>query len=141
VGLLSFGLAAAAVAASTWLVARALPRGDAVGLAPAMYATLSLAVGLGTVFSAQFVLWMLALGAGALCVRESPIRPAAMLLLPIALLTQAVFPFEYGHLIVPDWWGLALLGLRNLLVLASGVLALGALLNRAPGARGRPPRP
>ena len=103
-----------------------------VRLTALMYATMSLAIGLGTVFSPQFVLWTLALGAGALCARGSRIRGPALMLLPIAALTQVVFPFQYRHLIVTDGWGLTLLGVRNLMVLASGTLAFAAVLRGTP---------
>lgn len=113
------------VAAGAFVAARAIPRGDGKGLAALMFGTLSLAIGLGTVFSPQFVLWVLALAAAASCALSSPVRIPALLLIPVALLTQVLYPFQYRHLIVADWLGLLLLALRNGLVL---VLALSGLL-------------
>jgi hypothetical protein len=68
---------------------------------------------------------MLALAAAASCALSSPVRIPALLLIPIAVLTQALYPFQYRHLIVADGLGLLLLGLRNGLVL---VVALSAFL-------------
>jgi hypothetical protein len=114
-----------AVTAGAFFAARAIPRGDGKGLAALMFGTLSLSIGLGTVFSPQFVLWMLALAAAASCALSSPVRIPALLLIPVAVLTQLLYPFQYKHLIVADGLGLLLLALRNGLVLA---LALSALL-------------
>ncbi len=98
------------------------PRGTA-GLADLMYATLAMSVALSTVFSPQFVLWLLASGAAALCSSNTSIRMPVLLLVPIAVLTQWLFPFAYGHLLAMDARGMLLLATRNLLVLASGSLA------------------
>ena len=113
------------VAAGAFVGARAIPRGDGKALAALMFGTLSLAIGLGSVFSPQFVLWMLALAAAALCAHSTPVRIPALLVIPIAVLTQALYPFQYRHLIVADGFGLLLLGLRNGLVL---IVALSAFL-------------
>jgi hypothetical protein len=46
-----------------------------------------------------------------------------ILLVPVAALTQWLYPFEYGHLLAADARGLLLLAVRDLLVLASALLA------------------
>jgi Glycosyltransferase family 87 len=121
------------VAAGAFLAARTVPRDDTKGLVALMFGTLSLAIGLGTVFSPQFVLWMLALAAAASCARSSPGRAPALVLIPIAVLTQLLYPFQYRHLIAADGLGLVLLGLRNGLVLAVA-LSVFVLMWRRTGA-------
>ena len=111
------------VGLSAWFAGRVLLRGDTAGLADLMYATLAMSVALSTVFSPQFVLWLLASGAAALCSSNTSIRMPVLLLVPIAVLTQWLFPFAYGHLLAMDARGMLLLATRNLLVLASGSLA------------------
>jgi hypothetical protein len=66
---------------------------------------------------------MLAPGAAALCSTQTSLRIPVVLLVPIAALTQWLYPFEYGHLLAVDARGLLLLALRDLLVLASASLA------------------
>jgi hypothetical protein len=111
------------IGVASWFAARVLRRGDAVGLTGLMYATLAMSIALSTVFSPQFILWMLAPGAAALCSTGTSLRTPVLLLVPIAALTQWLYPFEYGHLLAVDAGGLLLLALRNLLVLASATLA------------------
>ncbi len=94
-----------------------------MGLADLMYATLAMSVALSTVFSPQFTLWVLAPGAAALCSTNTSIRMPVLLLVPIAALTQWLYPFAYGHVLAMDAGGLLLLASRDLLVLASGSLA------------------
>jgi hypothetical protein len=52
------------------------------------------------------------------------------MLVPIAALTQWLYPFEYGHLLAIDAQGLILLTFRNLLVLVSASLAFLLLWRR-----------
>lgn len=118
--LLTVGLAA-------WFAGRVLRRGDVVGLTDLMYATLAMSVALSTVFSPQFILWVLAPGAAALCSTNTSIRMPVLLLVPIAALTQWLYPFAYGHVLAMDAGGLLLLASRDLLVLASGSLAFLSL--------------
>jgi hypothetical protein len=95
-----------------------------------------MSIALSTVFSPQFILWMLAPGAAALCSTGTSLRMPVLLLVPIAALTQWLYPFEYGHLLAVDARGLLLLALRDLLVLASASLAFVLLWkNRNSGSR------
>jgi hypothetical protein len=111
------------IGVATWFAARVLRRGDVVGLTGLMYATLAMSIALSTVFSPQFLLWMLAPGAAALCSTGTSLRMPVLMLVPIAALTQLLYPFEYGHLLAVDARGLLLLALRDLLVLTSASLA------------------
>jgi hypothetical protein len=111
------------IGVATWFAARVLRRGDVVGLTGLMYATLAMSIAVSTVFSPQFILWMLAPGAAALCSTGTSLRMPVLLLVPIAALSQLLYPFEYGHLLAMDTRGLLLLALRDLLVLTSASLA------------------
>jgi hypothetical protein len=111
------------IGVAAWFAARVLRRGDVVGLTGLMYATLAMSIALSTVFSPQFILWMLAPGAAALCSTRTSLRMPVILLVPVAALTQWLYPFEYGHVLAADARGLLLLAVRDLLVLASALLA------------------
>jgi uncharacterized membrane protein len=116
-----------ALAAATWLSVKAVHRGNGKGLSAGFLATLALAVGLATVFSPQYVLWLIAPGAAALCVRRSVVRSPALMLAPVALLTQVLYPFQYHRLLAVEAPALIILSARNVLVLALGVWALRRL--------------
>jgi hypothetical protein len=123
------GLAASltVLGAATVVAARRPRRGDTARLASLLFATLTLLVAVGTVFSPQYVLWLIALGTGAACWTNSPTRPFVFALVPIALLTQLLFPFLYARVLAGDAVAVAVLALRNLLVLATGAAALAAV--------------
>ncbi|MGH2554952.1 MAG: glycosyltransferase 87 family protein, partial [Actinomycetota bacterium] len=57
----------AALCAGTWLAARFVPRGDARQLAGAAFVILALVLAVGTVLSPQFLMWIFAPAAAALC--------------------------------------------------------------------------
>lgn len=133
-------LSLAALGAGVWLVYRAVPRGDGARLASALFATLSLVMALGSVFSPQFVVWLIALGAAAASARHCPIRGPVLALFPVAVLTQALFPFLYEWIIPGRALALGVLTARNLLVLAIGVWAFVRVLVSAP-ARSAVPAP
>ncbi|MGH2754392.1 MAG: glycosyltransferase 87 family protein [Actinomycetota bacterium] len=89
-----------------------------------MLAMLSLLLFTGTVLSPQFVIWPIALAAAALCRPQGRhITWTILLLLPVALMTVAIF--RYWELEVPP--GLIALVLRNLLFLFVGIELLLAL--------------
>jgi hypothetical protein len=81
------------------------------------------------------VLWLIALGAGAAAWRDSPIRRLVFALVPIALMTQVLFPFLYAELLTGDAVAVIVLAIRNLLVLVTGAAALTAVA-RDPTATG-----
>ncbi len=116
----SVGAVAAAIA---WLLRR-MPRGDAPSLAQAGFGTLAVAMAAGTVLSPQFVVWLIALSAAALCGGSDRRRWALWLVLPIAALTQAIFPYLSEGFLAAETGPLALAITRNLLVLVAGVGAL-----------------
>lgn len=94
------------------------------GLVEILFATSLLLLAVGTVLSPQFVLWPIALGAAAVCWRGSSVLVPAALLAPIAILTQLIFPFYIGGLVQGSTTSLVILAARNLLLLATGIMAL-----------------
>jgi hypothetical protein len=125
------------VLAGTWLMARLSPRDRERHLSALMFATLTTVVAVTTVLSPQFILWLIALGAAAACYSDSPVRRIVLLLAPISLLTQAIYPFLFDRLAAGETLPIVLLGMRNLLLLATGVGAF-VLVRRATTERGRP---
>lgn len=100
-----------------------------------MMATLACVMALGTVFSPQFMVWILALAAAVLCARRSPVAMAAAAVVPLCALTQLVYPFLYDHLVLRDAEELPaelMLVVRDAGLLAIGVTAF-VLLYRSRG--------
>lgn len=139
-------LSLAFVGAGVWLAHRAR-RGGREGTGPEtagiMFMTMAGTMAVGSVFSPQFMLWLGALAAAVLCDRSTPLRVPALAVLPVALMTQFVYPFFYGRLIAADTAALILLASRNLLVLFIGIeslLALRARTGRAGAVEAAPAR-
>jgi hypothetical protein len=97
----------------------------------AMGASLAAAVVCGKVLSFQYVLWLLPsallAGAGQAMARG---RTARVLFALIALLGQALFPYGYAGVLALRAAPVALLGLRNLLLIAFAVALVWPLLPR-----------
>ncbi|MBW3594381.1 MAG: DUF2029 domain-containing protein [Actinobacteria bacterium] len=87
------------------------------------FVVLAFSLTTGTVFSPQFLAWLIAVGAAVACIRDSRLRPLAVLLVPIAALTHALFPFLYTRLLFGETLPLVLLWVRNGSVAA---IAVGA---------------
>jgi len=125
--LLSLG----ALVGGSWFAARVVrsrvPASNRDGATPmmaaAMFGTLSLVMSFGTVFSPQFVIWPIALGSAALCYRSEALRPV-LLMLPVAAMTQVLFPFLGSELVAGETPALLALLARNLLVFLAGFAAL-----------------
>jgi hypothetical protein len=131
------------VAAGVWLALRARRAGRELSpaeLAGILFMTMAGTMAVGSVFSPQFMLWLGALAAAVLCEPASWLRVPALAVLPIALMTQFVYPFFYGRLIAVETPALVLLASRNFLVLFVGVEAFLALRARlGPLPEGDPP--
>ncbi|MDQ3982588.1 MAG: DUF2029 domain-containing protein [Actinomycetota bacterium] len=127
-------LSLAVVALGVWLAVRLRKRdrdASAPETAGIMFMTMAGTMAFGTVFSPQFLLWLSALAAAVLCERGSWLRVPALAVLPIALMTQLVYPFFYSRLIAVESAALVLLASRNFLVLFIGVEVFLALRARA----------
>lgn len=122
------------VALAAWLTWMRVPTGDAQGGVMVLLATLAGLLAVGTVFSPQFLIWLVALAAAALCVPRSPVRWPAALLIPVVVLTHVIFPFRYGRLMIQEGGMVAALLARNLLVAAIAV-AVFVLVARLPRVR------
>lgn len=121
------------VGAGVWLAHRANRSGreaSARELAGIMFMTMAGTMAVGSVFSPQFMLWLGALAAAVLCDRDTWLRVPALAVLPVALMTQFVYPFFYGRLVAVDTAALVLLASRNFLVLFVAVEAFLALRGR-----------
>lgn len=107
-------------------------RGSAPGLAMAMFGTLALLLGLGSVYSPQYVVWILALGAAALALAPRRALPAASALLAVVVLSHLVYPVLWRGLADGAPLSLAVLLARNGLTIAVGALALRELARTDP---------
>lgn len=125
-------LSLVALVGGTWLAWRTVPRGDVVRLAAAMFTILITVQAVGKVFSPQFVVWLIALGAAAVCHPRSPIKWPVLLLAPIAVLTQVVFPFLYAYLAPLYVSAISALVARNVLLVVCAAWCAIAMLRSAP---------
>lgn len=109
---------AVALAAVTILALRAAGRPEDSGptLAELLFASLALLIATSSVFSPQYLLWLMALGGAALAVPSSPLRKPLLLLFPVAMLTQLVYPLLYEPLLRLDPLPVGLLATRNALL-------------------------
>lgn len=118
----------ASLAFGTWLATRIGDRDRAKAFVEVSFVILALSLFTGSVFSPQFLIWLLA-GAGAVgCIADSRLRPLILVLVPTALLTQAIFPFTYLDLLGAEDHVLAFLWIRNALVGIVGIAAAIVLL-------------
>jgi Glycosyltransferase family 87 len=87
------------------------------------FATLASILALGTVFSPQFMVWVLALAAVVACAKASRLSVPALAVLPLCALTQLIYPFNYDALVFQSEGELV----PQLMILARdlGVLAIG----------------
>ncbi|WP_434093759.1 glycosyltransferase 87 family protein [Streptomyces filamentosus] len=113
------------VAALLWLVLwrlRARRWTAATPLDAALAATLLLTV-TSRVISPQYLIWLLGLAAVCLTSRRTVMRPVALLLLPAAALSSLAYPVLYADVVTGTPGGVAVLVLRNALLLAAAAVA------------------
>jgi hypothetical protein len=96
-------------------------------LAESTFVLLALELALGSVFSPQYLVWLIALGAAVACINGTKLRNATLFLLPAAVLTQLLFPFLYNELLVATTKPVAILWIRNLTILGIGLWGLWKL--------------
>lgn len=128
-GLLKTAASAAALGVVIFATRRSLrlSRDDAPAAAIAMFGTLALLLGVGSVFSPQFLIWLVAAGAAASCHRNDAFRSVVMLIFPLALATQILYPFIYHHVVDGNVYAMLFLACRNLLVAVAGIWAFASL--------------
>lgn len=120
-----------------WLANRARSAGRDVSgpeLAGIMFMVMAGTMGVGSVFSPQFMVWLGAFAAAALCDKGTWLRVPGLAVLPAAAMTQFIYPFFYGRLVAVETPALVLLASRNFLVLFVAVETFLALRGRATAA-------
>ena len=118
-------IVSAAVAIATyWWTYRYAKRGDVRTAAVASLALLSLLLAVSAVWSPQFLVWLIALAAVALCARGERLRYTAYVLAGAGIASQIAYPFVYNDLLNGDAVVSVMLLARNSVVGAMGVLVL-----------------
>ncbi len=118
------GASVLVVVATTILAIRRIEPGRVTQLAGAMLMILLSTMATGLVFSPQFVVWLFALGAAVLCSRPAHLVAPIVLLVPIAALTQLVYPFLYPRLLELDPLAIFVVAARNVLLATAAGLAV-----------------
>ncbi|MEU5592247.1 glycosyltransferase 87 family protein [Streptomyces sp. NPDC020298] len=75
------------------------------------------------VISPQYLVWLVGLAAVCLCFRAGRMGLPALLVLAATFVTVLEFPTGFTHVVASDWYGTALLFLRNGLLVAASVSA------------------
>jgi hypothetical protein len=117
----------AGLAAGTWIATRANARDKAKAYAEVSFVILALSLATGTVFSPQFLIWLLAIGGVVAGVADSRLRPLTLVLIPAALVTHVIFPFNYNDLLGAQTFPITLLWIRNAIITILAVAAAGIL--------------
>ena len=112
------------LAALAFVVARAGARGDPRWLALCAYTAVLAYMALGKVLSPQFLIWLIPLVGLAWAWRE---RLLAGLLVGAMVLTQVEFPSRYRDLVAREDTAIALVAVRNVVLLAALTLLLARL--------------
>ncbi|MEU1707166.1 glycosyltransferase family 87 protein [Streptomyces sp. NPDC005706] len=125
------GKAAVALSAGalSWLLLWRLrsARSEPHTLADAAFTAVLLLTVTSRVISPQYLVWLIGLAAVCGCFPASRTRRPAALVLAAALVTLLEFPIGFAHVIASDTYGVALLLLRNALLLAAALTAARAL--------------
>jgi Glycosyltransferase family 87 len=102
-------------------------RGDVRRLSLVLLGAMALSIGLGRVFSPQYVCWLIGLGAVALTLAPAAARVPAAVLTATVVLSHLEFPFLFWDVLFFERPGaLAVLVARDALTLVLGVVALAA---------------
>lgn len=120
----------AALGTGLWLAFKLRHREDDDAVSGVSFATLATVLAVGTVFSPQFMVWLLALAAVVACSRTSRLSVPALAVLPLCAITQLIYPFNYDALIFrggTELFTQVMIVGRDLGVLAVGVSAFWIL--------------
>lgn len=107
--------------------ARLVRRDSVAGLTVSMFGTLALLLGLGSVYSPQYVAWILVLGAAAVALTPRAAMPAFLALAGVTVLSHLVYPVLWPGLFDGEALPIGVLVARNVLTIVTGVLALRAV--------------
>ena len=124
---LSTVLSLAVIGFVIWVARRSHRQGDPRYLAATFFATLALLLVTGRVLSPQYLIWLVALAAGAAAAHVVERRTVAVLLTAI-LLTHIEFPFRFFDLLSGEPVSLAVLTVRNVCLVALALFAVRAWL-------------
>ncbi|GGW18957.1 membrane protein [Streptomyces capoamus] len=75
------------------------------------------------VISPQYLVWLVGLAAVCLAHRASRMGPPALLVVLASFVTVLEFPLGFSHVVLSDWYGVALLAVRNGLLVAATLTA------------------
>ncbi|MFK4119462.1 glycosyltransferase 87 family protein [Streptomyces longwoodensis] len=92
-------------------------------LADAAFTAVLLFTVTSRVISPQYLVWLVGLAAVCLCFRASRMLPAALLVAAASAVTVLEFPVWFAHVVASDPLGMALLFVRNGLLVAAAVVA------------------
>ncbi|MGP3981137.1 glycosyltransferase 87 family protein [Streptomyces sp. KR80] len=90
------------------------------------------------VISPQYLIWLIGLAAVCLTVGRTTQRPVAVLLLLAAAVTTVDYPLFFPAVLHSSWQGVAVVGVRNLLLLAAALLSCVRLWRATVPRRRRP---
>ena len=117
----------AGLAVGTWIATRAGEREKAKAYAEVSFVILVLSLTTGTVFSPQFLIWLLAIAGVVAGMADSRLRPLTLALIPAALVSQAIFPFHYSALLAAETLPITLLWIRNSIIAILAIASAGIL--------------
>ncbi|MEU2222444.1 glycosyltransferase 87 family protein [Streptomyces sp. NPDC018347] len=75
------------------------------------------------VISPQYLVWLTGLAAVCLSYRASRMAAPALMVVLASFVTVLEFPLGFSHVVLSDWYGVALLGVRDGLLVAATVTA------------------
>ncbi|HYI45639.1 MAG TPA: glycosyltransferase 87 family protein [Actinomycetota bacterium] len=130
---------AATLVIGIWLAKKA-PK-DVRELASVSCVTLLMAITVSGVLSPQFFMWIAGLGAVSLCAAGSRLRNLMLMLLPLLLLTQVIYPTMHPALVRAEAPAVVMLWCRNILLLLTaiyGVASVSGPSTRGPASVGTP---
>jgi hypothetical protein len=116
-------LSLAVIAFVVWVARRSHLQGDPRYLAATFFTTLALLFVTGRVLSPQYLIWLVALAAGAAAAHVVERRTMAVLLTAI-LLTHIEFPFRFFDLLSGEPVSLGVLTVRNVCLIALALFAV-----------------
>ena len=88
------------------------------------FVILALALTTGTVFSPQFLVWLIAIGGVVASMPESRLRILSVLLIPIGVITHVIFPYNYTDMLFNQTLPVTLLWIRNSMLVLIAVAGL-----------------
>lgn len=110
--------------ATYWLSNRHIERGDVRTASLLSFSLITLLLVVAAVWSPQFLIWLIALAAVALCARGASLRHVAYVLAGAGVASQIAYPFFYIDLLDGNVFITSLLLVRNVAVAVAGVAVL-----------------